>query len=42
MLTVVAIHPLDTLLLPTTTITRYNSSYTYQHIRTDIHFILEL
>ena len=32
---VVAIHPLDTLLLPTTTITRYNSSHTYQHIRTD-------
>ena len=32
---VVAIHPLDTLLLPTTTITRYNSSPTYQHIRTD-------
>ena len=44
---VVAIHPLDTLLLPTTTITRYNSSHTYQHIRTDkdsisIHLILEL
>ena len=32
---VVAIHPLDTLLLPTTTITRYNSSHTYQHIRID-------
>ena len=32
---VVAIHPLDTLLLPTTTITRFNSSHTYQHIRTD-------
>ena len=32
---VVAIHPLDTLLLPTTIITRYNSSHTYQHIRTD-------
>ena len=34
---VVAIHPLDTLLSPTTTITRYNSSHTYQHrsIRTD-------
>ena len=32
---VVAIHPLDTLLLPTTTITRYNNSHTYQHIRTD-------
>ena len=44
---VVAIHPLDTLLLPTTTITRYNTSHTYKHIRTDkdsysIHFILEL
>ena len=25
----------DTLLLPTTTITTYNSSHTYQHIRTD-------
>ena len=32
---VVAIHPLDTLLLPTTTITRYNTSHTYKHIRTD-------
>ena len=32
---VVAIHPLDTLLLPTTTVTRYNSSHTYQHTRTD-------
>ena len=32
---VVAIHPLDTLLLPTTTITRYNTSHTYTHIRTD-------
>ena len=33
---VVAIHPLDTLLLPTTTITRYNLVViTYQHIRTD-------
>ncbi len=31
---VVAIHPLDTLLLPTTTITRY-SRHTYKHIRTD-------
>ena len=43
---VVAIHPLDTLLLPTTTITRYNSSHTYKHIRADkdssIHFILGL
>ena len=44
---VVAIHPLDTLLLPTTTITRYNSSHTYKHIRTDkdsnkYSFILEL
>ena len=32
---VVAIHLLDTLLLPTTTITRYNTSHTYKHIRTD-------
>ena len=32
---VVAIHPLDTLLLPTTTITRYNTSHTYKHIRTN-------
>ena len=33
---VVAIHPLDTLLLPTTTITRYNIIIViYQHIRTD-------
>ena len=32
---VVAIHPLDTLLLPTTTITRYNTSHTYKHIRAD-------
>ena len=31
----VVIHPLDTLLFPTTTITRYNSSHPYQHIRTD-------
>ena len=32
---VVAIQPLDTLLLPTTTITRYITSHTYKHIRTD-------
>ena len=32
---VVAIHPLDTLLLPTTTITRYNTSHAYKHIRTN-------
>ena len=32
---VVAIRPLDTLLLPTTTITRYNNSHTYKHSRTE-------
>ena len=43
---VVAIHPLDTLLLPTTTITRYNLVVLHINIsgqtKTRIHFILEL
>ena len=43
---VVAIHPLDTLLLPTTTITRYNLVVIHINIsgqtKTRIHFILEL
>ena len=43
---VVAIHPLDTLLLPTTTITRYNLVVIHINIsgqtKTHIHFILEL
>ena len=45
---IVAIHPLDTLLLPTTTITRYNLVVIHINIiisgqtKTRIHFILEL
>ena len=43
---VVAIHPLDTLLLPTTTITRYDLVVIHINIsgqtKTRIHFILEL
>ena len=43
---VVAIHPLDTLLLPTTTITRYNLVVIHINIsgqtKTRINFILEL